>query len=64
MKIGIISGSHRDPSQSAKVADYIQQQLALSGVETWVFTLANNPLDDCHYGISRSGRMMKAGNPF
>jgi len=44
MKIGIISGSHRDPSQSAKVADYIQQQLALSGVETWVFTLANNPL--------------------
>lgn len=44
MKIGIISGSHRDPSQSAKVADYIQQQLVELGVETWVYTLANNPL--------------------
>ena len=44
MKIGIISGSHRDPSQSAKVADYLQQQLVKAGAETWVFTLANNPL--------------------
>ncbi len=44
MKIGIISGSHRDPSQSAKVADYIQQQLVAMDMETWVYTLANNPL--------------------
>jgi NAD(P)H-dependent FMN reductase len=44
MRIGIISGSHRDPSQSAKVADFMQQQLARSGIETWVYTLANNPL--------------------
>ncbi len=44
MKIGIISGSHRSPSQSEKVADYIQQQLAEAGVETWVYSLANNPL--------------------
>jgi len=44
MKIGIISGSHREPSQSAKVADYMQQQLVDLDVETWVYTLANNPL--------------------
>lgn len=44
MKIGIISGSHREPSQSAKVADHIQQRLVIMGIETWVYTLANNPL--------------------
>jgi NAD(P)H-dependent FMN reductase len=44
MKIGIISGSHRDPSQSAKVAQYMQQQLVHTGVETWLYKLANNPL--------------------
>lgn len=44
MKIGIISGSHRSPSQSEKVADYIQQQLVEAGVETWVYPLADNPL--------------------
>lgn len=44
MKIGIISGSHRRPSQSEKVADYMQQRLVAMGVETWVFPLAHNPL--------------------
>ena len=44
MKIGIISGSHRSPSQSEKVADYMQQRLVEMGVETWVFPLARNPL--------------------
>ena len=44
MKIGIISGSHRSPSQSEKVADYLQQQLVKADTETWVFALANNPL--------------------
>lgn len=44
MKIGIISGSHRSPSQSEKVADYMQQRLVELGVETWVFPLARNPL--------------------
>lgn len=44
MKIGIISGSHRNPSQSEKVASYIQQQLINQGVKTWLFTLADNPL--------------------
>jgi len=44
MKIGIISGSHRDPSQSAKVADHMQRRLDEMGVDTWGFKLANNPL--------------------
>lgn len=44
MKIGIISGSHRHASQSEKVADYMQQRLAASAVDTWVYTLAGNPL--------------------
>ena len=44
MKIGIISGSHRNPSQSGKVALYMQQQLNNLGEQSWLFTLADNPL--------------------
>ncbi|MFK8026894.1 MAG: NADPH-dependent FMN reductase [Gammaproteobacteria bacterium] len=44
MKIGIISGSHRSPSQSDKVANYINGCLADSHTETWQYSLANNPL--------------------
>jgi len=44
MKIGIISGSHRNLSESEKVACYMQQQLISSGLDTWLFTLADNPL--------------------
>jgi len=44
MKIGIISGSHRNPSQSEKVAHYMSDQLVKKGVNTWVYTLADNPL--------------------
>ncbi len=44
MKIGIISGSHRRASQSEKVAGYMQQRLQVSGVDTWLYTLAGNPL--------------------
>lgn len=44
MKIGIISGSHRNPSQSEKVATYIQHQLMDKGVDSWLFSLADNPL--------------------
>jgi len=46
MKITIISGSHRNPSQSMKVARHIQSALqskdAADSVE--IFTLAGNPL--------------------
>ena len=44
MKIGIISGSHRSSSQSEKVANYMSGCLIDSGVDTWVYLLANNPL--------------------
>ena len=46
MKISIISGSHRNPSQSEKVARHIEKTLNNDhGVsDTWVYTLADNPL--------------------
>ena len=45
MKISIISGSHRNPSQSEKVARHIEKTLQQEhGVETWLYTLADNPL--------------------
>ena len=45
MKIIIISGSHRNPSQSEKVARHIEKTLQQEhGVETWLYTLADNPL--------------------
>ncbi len=46
MKITIISGSHRDPSQSEKVARYIEKTLNArpADIEASVFSLANNPL--------------------
>jgi len=46
MKIAIISGSHRNPSQSAKVAGYIERTLQAEHpeMETWLYTLADNPL--------------------
>ncbi len=45
MNISIISGSHRKPSQSEKVARHIEKTLQQEhGVETWLYTLAENPL--------------------
>ena len=45
MKITIISGSHRNPSQSEKVARHIEKTLQEEyGVETWLYALADNPL--------------------
>jgi len=46
MKISIISGSHRNTSQSEKVARFIQQALESGNIcdETWLFSLAENPL--------------------
>jgi azobenzene reductase len=46
MKISIISGSHRNPSQSEKVARYIESAIrrAQPEADTWLFTLAGNPL--------------------
>lgn len=46
MKISIISGSHRNPSQSEKVARYLEKTLneKFDDIEPWVFPLADNPL--------------------
>jgi len=45
VKIAIISGSHRNPSQSEKVARHIEKDLQQEhGVDTWLYTLADNPL--------------------
>ena len=53
MKITIISGSHRENSQSEKVARYIEKTLKEQGVcdETWLFSLAANPLPLWDEGI-------------
>jgi NAD(P)H-dependent FMN reductase len=45
VNISIISGSHRNPSQSEKVARHIEKTLQQEqGVETWLYALADNPL--------------------
>lgn len=46
MKITIISGSHRNPSQSEKVARHINKTVTSehAGIESSVYTLADNPL--------------------
>ena len=46
MKITIISGSHRNPSQSEKVARYISKTFEAEhdDIETDIYTLADNPL--------------------
>ncbi len=44
MKITIISGSHRNNSQSFKVAEHMQQVLNADGVEADILDLANNPI--------------------
>ena len=46
MKIGIISGSHRNNSQSMKVARHIEKTLLNNKLadETYLFSLAGNPL--------------------
>ncbi len=46
MKISIISGSHRQNSQSIKVANQIENILLTSRLadETYLFSLAGNPL--------------------
>lgn len=46
MKISIISGSHRQNSQSMKVAGFIETVLKEKSIcdETWVYSLAGNPL--------------------
>jgi len=53
MKITIISGSHRNKSQSLKVANYIKQTLQNEKLcdESWLFSLSGNPLPLWDEGI-------------
>jgi NAD(P)H-dependent FMN reductase len=53
MKIGIISGSHRADSQSAKIAGWIERSLSDRGLcdETWLYSLAGNPLPFWDEGV-------------
>ena len=44
MQITIISGSHRQNSQSEKVAHYVQSVLTGQGIQAEIFSLAGNPL--------------------
>ncbi len=45
MKISIITGSHRSPSQSDKVGHYIESRLKQNfDSDTWLYSLAGNPL--------------------
>ncbi|MFT7287420.1 MAG: NAD(P)H-dependent FMN reductase [Halieaceae bacterium] len=55
MKIGIVSGSHREQSQSEKVARYAAGQLQLQGLcdEVFVYALAGNPLPFWDEGLWR-----------
>ena len=46
MKITIVSGSHRKPSQSEKIGRYIESELKekFSDIEPFLYSLADNPL--------------------
>ena len=44
MRIGIIVGSHRGESESARVGRYLEAALQAQGASTYFFSLANNPL--------------------
>lgn len=46
MKISIISGSHRNPSQSEKIGKYVETlfQNKFSDIDPYLYTLADNPL--------------------
>jgi len=46
MKITIISGSHRNPSQSEKIGRYVESLLKekYDGIEPYLYSLADNPL--------------------
>ncbi len=53
MQFAFINGSHRNPSQSGKVTDFLQQTAEAEGVcqRSWRFDLADNPLPLWDQGI-------------
>lgn len=61
MKIAIISGSHRNQSQSMKVAKHIKKSLLKNRYtdEAWIFSLAGNPLPLWDEGIWEGDKKWK-----
>ncbi len=55
MQFTIVSGSHRQPSQSRKVADHIERVLKqqVAGAEVGIIDLANNPFPLWDEGVWR-----------
>nr|CAA6806787.1 MAG: NADPH-dependent FMN reductase [uncultured Thiotrichaceae bacterium] len=51
MNITIVSGSHRENSQSEKVARFVKSTLEKAGNQADIFSLANNPLPLWDEGI-------------
>lgn len=51
MKMTIVSGSHREASQSEKVGHFVEKTLATQGHDTYFFSLAGNPLPLWDEGI-------------
>lgn len=51
MKITVVSGSHRENSQSEKVGKFVQTTLEAQGHEAYLFSLAGNPLPLWDEGI-------------
>jgi len=59
MKITIISGSHRNPSQSEKIGRYIESLLTQDypDIEPFLYSLADNPLPLWDQGIWESDQV-------
>lgn len=51
MKITIVSGSHRENSQSEKIGKFVQKTVEAQGNEAYLFSLAGNPLPLWDEGI-------------
>ncbi len=65
MKITIISGSHRENSQSERIARYIEGDLKKQGAEASVLSLASNPLPLWDEGVwSGDPKWESAWGPF
>tara|TARA_R110002153_G_scaffold124543_2_gene270877 strand:- start:1218 stop:1826 length:609 start_codon:yes stop_codon:yes gene_type:complete len=65
MKIGIICGSQRSKSQTAKVGVFIQEQLEAQGVDTFVLDLGSTPLPsfDDSFWYEPQGKLQEIWKP-
>lgn len=61
MKIAIISGSHRDNSQSLKVAEFLRGVVQRENHSGWVYSLSKNPLPLWDEGVWSGDEKWKEG---